>query len=307
MSQDAEVALAAPFLATTLSVNGDSSPAPVLTPGQTNAVTLSWTNTLAVPLTNATVSVQLSGAIKPGSISAQDGFYDSNANTVTFDQSTDPTLASLAPGASGTGTFSFQTAVTAGVRNPTVTFSTSIAGERVGQSNVPEQVHASASETASVSSAASLFAQALHSSGPITNSGPVPPAVGSATTYTVLWRLTDPGNDITNNIISATLPSYVAFTGVLSPASAAIIYDATSRTVSWRPGDLATGQSASVAFQVSFVPSSSQRGSAPELTSGATFSGFDRSAQVPISAQTAPVTTETVGDPGYSPNNADVQ
>lgn len=307
MSQDAEVAIMAPFLATSLSINGDSSSSPVLTPGATNTVTLSWTNTLTVPLTNATISVSLGGAVVPGSISTQNGFYDSNTNTVTFDQSTNPSLSSLPPGSSGQGTLTFRTALATGLRNPTVTLTTSIAGERVGQANVPEQVSSSAAITASVSSTVSLTAQSLHTSGSIRNTGPIPPSIGVPTTYTILWRLTDPGNDITSTSVTTTLPSYVTFTGVLSPASAALTYDASSRTVTWRPGDLSSGQTTSAAFQVSLTPSSSQSRSVPALTNTVTFSGFDRYAQVSIGAQASAVTTETVGDAGYTPTDASVQ
>jgi hypothetical protein len=306
MSQDAEVALTAPFLATTIAINGNSSASPVLSPGTTNTVTLSWTNTLSVPVTDASISVALSGAVVPNSIESTGGFYDSNTGAVTFDQNTDISLASLAPGASGVGSLSFQT-LPGGSSNPSVTLTVSIAGEEVGQSNVPEQVTASTVETANISSNVSLTTQALHSSGPIGNSGPIPPRVGSATTYTILWQLTDPGNDITDTNVSTTLPSYVTFTNQLSPANAAITYDSGSNTVTWKPGDLSTGQTATAAFQVSLTPSSSQSGNSPQLTSGTSFTGFDRYAQVQISAQADPVTTETTGDPGYSNADADVQ
>jgi hypothetical protein len=172
---------------------------------------------------------------------------------------------------------------------------------------VPQQVSASAVVTATVASSVSLVAQALHSSGPLTNTGPIPPKVGSATTYTILWRASDPGNDVTNAVVTATLPSYVTYASQVSPAGSALTYDSSTRALTWRPGDLASGQTASVAFQVSLTPSSSQKGAAPALTSGAAFSGFDRYAQVPVSAQAAPVTTETTSDAGYSPDNADVQ
>jgi hypothetical protein len=306
MEQDAEVAITAPFLATTLAINGDSSASPVLTSGTENTVTLSWSNTLDVPITDATISVGVTGAVAPGSIQSTDGFYDSNAGTVTFSQSSDPSLANLAPGASGIGSLSFETPA-AGQGGSSVTFTISIAGEQSGSSGVPEQVSASSVETANIASGVSLVAESLHSSGPITDSGPVPPTVGSPTTYTILWRLTDPGNDTTNNSVSATLPSYVTFTNQLSPASAAITYDNSSNTVTWKPGDLATGQTASAAFQVSLTPSSSQSGSAPALTSGVSYSGFDRYAQVQISSSAAALTTETTSDPSYNPSDADVQ
>ncbi|MGH7175200.1 MAG: hypothetical protein ACREGR_02490, partial [Minisyncoccia bacterium] len=147
MTQDATVAVAAPFLATALSLNGNTSASPTLSPSALNTATLSWQNTLDVPLTNATISLQLSGAVMPGSIETQDGFYDSSSNTITWSASTDASLESLPPGASGLGSFSFKTAPVGSAQNPSVTFTVSISGERAGQSGVPEQVTASQVET----------------------------------------------------------------------------------------------------------------------------------------------------------------
>ncbi|HVW82809.1 MAG TPA: hypothetical protein VHC68_02610 [Candidatus Paceibacterota bacterium] len=304
MTQDATAAIAAPFLATALSINGDTSASPTLAPGAHNTATLTWKNTLDVPLTGATISVALSGAVAPGSISSGNGFYDSSSGSIVFSPSTDASLGSLAPGASGIGSFSFDTAAAGGARAPSVTFTVSISGERAGQDNLPEQVTASQVETAAVAGSVSLVTETLHASGPIPNSGPLPPAPGAATTYTVLWQLTNPGNDIANPQVVATLPSYVSYTGQTSGAG--LSYDDAAHTVTWKPGDLASGGTAAAAFQLSFTPSTSQAGSAPPLTSAASFTGFDRYAQVPISAQADPATTETA-DPGATLEQADVQ
>jgi hypothetical protein len=304
MTQDATAAIAAPFLATALSLNGDTSAAPILAPGAHETATLSWRNTLSVPLTGATIRVAVTGAIAPDSLSTGDGFYDSSTGSIVFSPTTDPTLASLAPGASGLGSFSFETAAAGAGRSPSVTFTVSIAGERAGQDNVPEQVTASQVETATVAGSVSLVAEALHAAGPIPNSGPLPPAPGQPTTYTILWQLTNPGNDIANPQVSATLPSYVSYTGATSGPG--LSYDDAGRTVTWKPGDLASGASAVAAFQLSFTPSTSQEGSAPPLTSGASFTGFDRYAQVQINASAAAPTTATA-DPGATPAQGDVQ
>jgi hypothetical protein len=304
MSQDASTAIAAPFLATALSINGDTSASPTLAPGANNTATLSWRNTLSVPLANATIRVALTGDVVPGSISTGNGFYDSSTGSIIFSPATDPSLESLAPGASGLGSFSFETGAAGSARAPSVTFSVSISGERAGQDEVPEEVTASQVETASVSGAVTLTAVSLHAAGPIPNTGPLPPAPGQATTYTILWQVANPGNDIANPIVTATLPSYVSYTGQTSGQGLA--YDDVSRTVTWKPGDLASGSGATVAFQLSLVPSTSQEGSEPALTSGVSFTGFDRYAQVPLSASAPPPTTATA-DAGASSASADVQ
>jgi hypothetical protein len=308
MTQDVSVTIAAPFINTTLSVDGDTSATPILAPGKDHSVTISYENTLATSIANASIAVTLSGTgIDWDSVRTTNGFYDSASRTIRFSRDTDPSFAALSPGAKGTGAFSFKTPPAGATgSSPSITMTVSVAGTRTGESGVPEDVSASVTRTAKVSTTVSLAATALHSSGPFPNSGPVPPLSEEPTTYAIVWAAKDEGSPVAGGTVTATLPSYVTFTGKTS-GTGAISYDPASRTVTWNIGDFAPGASAQAAFQVSFLPSSSQKGQQPNLTSGATFSGYDRFAGVQVSAQAAPATTQTPGDPGYVPENATVQ
>ncbi len=308
MTQDAPVTIAAPFITTTLALNGNTGPNLVITPGNHQSVIVSYANTLATSVTDATISIALSGsAIDYNSIQTTSGFYNSADHTIIFSKDTDPSLAQMAPEASGVGAFTFATLPsTTLILAPTITFTISVSGTRVGQTNVPENVTASVSQNVKVATVATLIASALHSSGPLSNDGPIPPRAGQATTYTIEWNAQDNGSTIAGGTVSATLPSYVSYTGKTS-GTGSFSYDSTSRTVSWDIGDLVQGASAQGAFQVSIIPSTSQQGSVPMLTSPATFSGYDRFAGVQVNATADPSTTETIGDPGYVSSNATVQ
>ncbi|MHB0865560.1 MAG: COG1361 family protein [Minisyncoccota bacterium] len=305
MTQDATVVITAPFIATTLSLNGDSSPNVVMAPGSLQNVSLSYTNTLPTTVTNATVSVSVAGsAIDYNSIKTTNGFYNSANHTIVFSSDTDPALASLAPGASGVGSFTFSTLSSPTVA-PTVTFSISVSGTRVGQSNVPEQITSSATKVAKVATTVLLSSRAS-TAGPIQSSGPIPPRANQPTTYSIIWSAQNKGSAVAGGTVTATLPSYVSYTTKTS-GSGAFSYDSVSRTVSWSTGDLAQGAGVQGAFQVSLTPSTSQKGSMVTLTSAPAFSGYDRFAGVPVTATAPAATTETVGDPGYVPANAIVQ
>lgn len=308
MTQDASVTIAAPFLATALSINGASISQAVLSPGAQQSVSLSYTNTLATNITNATVSVTISGAaVNYNSIRTTSGFYRSSDHTIVFSRDTSPDLAVLAPGATGQGNFTFTTQPSdPSIRTPAVTFTISVAGTRVGQANVPEAVSASAQQTVNVASTVLLSAQSLHSSGPFSNSGPVPPVANTPTTYTIVWNATNEGSAVAGGTVSAILPSYVTFTG-RTTGSGTVAYDNASRTVSWNAGDFSQGSVAQAEFQVSLTPSTSQVGSTPILLGQSAFSGYDRFANVQITSQADPVTTEVKGDPGYVPSDASVQ
>ncbi|MBU6214832.1 hypothetical protein KGM48_03280 [Patescibacteria group bacterium] len=308
MAQDAPISIAAPFISTTLTLNGDASPNPIIAPGSIQSLKVAYTNTLPTNVANATITVTISGtAIDYSTIQTQNGFYNSTNHAIVFSRDTDPSLASLAPGASGYGTISFSTlSASALPASPSITLTTSVSGTRIGQSNVPEQVTASVTKVAKVSTFTTVSAASLHSSGPLGTSGPIPPRVGQMTTYTVQWSVQAHSSAIAGGTMSTILPSYVAYVGPTS-GSGDFSYDSKSRTVTWNIGDLAPSTSMAGAFQVSLVPSTSQKGMAPQLTGSASFTGYDRFAGTQITAIADPVTTETKNDPGYISTNAIVQ
>jgi len=305
MTQDATVTIAAPFIDTTLAVNGDTSGNMLLSSGRRQSVTVSYTNTLPTNVGNASVVIALSGtAIDYNSIQTTSGFYNSANHTILFSRDTDPSLAVLAPGASGVGAFTFATVPPESLAaSPTVNFTISVSGTRVGQSNVPETVNATVTKSFKVITAIVFIAASRHTAAPLTTAGPIPPRAEQSTTYAIVWTAQSKGSAVADGTVTAVLPSYVSYTG-LTTGKGAFVYDEKSRTVSWNLGDLAQGGSAEGAFQVSLTPSLSQKGSAPNLTGQATFSGYDRFAGTRVSSVADPVTTETTGDPGYVPDAA---
>jgi hypothetical protein len=267
---------------------------------------LSYSNTLSTTVTNASITVSVSGsAVDYDSINTTNGFYNSADHTIVFSRETDPALSSLAPGASGIGTFTFMT-LPVGTTAPTVTLALSVSGTRIGQTSVPERVTVSAIKTAKVATTVFLSALSSRTAGVFASNGPVPPRANQATTYAIVWSVQNKGSAIAGGTVKATLPSYVSYTGSTSGAGT-FSYDEVSRVVTWEVGDVAQATRAQGIFQVSLTPSTSQRGTVVSLSSAASFSGHDRFAGVSVSAGSDPVTTETKGDVGYLPANGVVQ
>ncbi|OGG62225.1 hypothetical protein A3C19_03070 [Candidatus Kaiserbacteria bacterium RIFCSPHIGHO2_02_FULL_54_22] len=308
MTQSAAVVVAAPFIHTTLALNGDTRADAVVSAGSLQSVTVTYTNTLATSITNAVVTVAVSGsAVDYDSIRSSNGFYNSSDHSIVFSRDTDPSLAQLSPNASGIGAFTFSTLPANSLaQSPAVIFTISVSGTRIGQANVPENVSSTMTKIVKVATTVAFSAYSLHRSGPFGNTGPIPPKADQATTYTVMWNVQNTGSAVAGGAVSATLPVYVSYTEKTGGAGS-FSYDDKSRTVTWNTGDFAQGASAQGAFQVSLTPSTSQKGSAPALTSTASFSGYDRFAGVQVKASAEPVTTETTRDPGYVLTNAIVQ
>lgn len=306
MNQDTTVGISAPFISTALKINGEEAAVTVPAGGR-QSVSVSYANTLPTSVSNVQVAVAIAGAaVDYKSVETSRGFYRSADHTVVFSQDKDPGLASLAPGDSGLGSFTFVTLPPGAASSPTIILTISVSGTRVGQSNVPEQVQASFTKTLKVITAVSLVVETAHTAGPLANTGPIPPKADQATTYSILWTVKNPGSAVAEGVVTATLPSYVTYTGKTA-GTGSFVYDPTSRRVTWSAGNIPAGGATQGVFQVSIVPSISQRNNAPTLTGPASFTGFDRFASVSVKASGGAATTEAKADPGYVSANGVVQ
>lgn len=287
-----------PFISATLAVAGKTGSTVSVSPGQNIQGTINWKNNLSDSVSNIEVQLKLSGPVlDTKSVESANGFYQSSDNTITWTSAQDPSLAQVAPGASGQLSFSFATLApgTGGTiyTNPKVTLSLSIKGTR-GTEQSPESVSAISTTDVVLGSLLSLDAQSLYGQGVYNNSGPTPPRAETATTYTVQWTAKNSSNAIANANVSAVLPPYVTY----KDGQAGVSYDAASRTVRWDLGELKAGTGYTSAartaqFQVVLNPSASQVGQTPALTGATVLSGTDRFAQIQVSAQAQAPTTAT--------------
>jgi hypothetical protein len=305
-SQTTPITVARPFLAVALSLNHSNTDPTIIIPGEAVSGIVTWVNSLMSAMSNAQVTIKLTGnALDPSSVLASNGFYNSSSNTILFTQQTDPSLTVLNPGDTGNGVFSFTTKTGAAfntLRNPTVQLSVSVSGTPVGGSQ--QSITNTLTNTVKVATDLELATRIVHSTGPFPNSGPWPPVPNQPTTYTVLMSVTNTVNSIGGATATMILPSYVTFTGKLTPTDGSLTYDETSRTVTWHIGDVPPGTGTATppqtaAFQISVTPSVSQSQTTPILVGNQTLTGTDRftSAQV---GNTAPALTTQAGtDPAY--------
>jgi len=309
MTQSATITIARPFLATVLSVNGSISGNTVVSAGVPIRATLAWKNTLDVPITNARIEVKISGTPFDQKINVSSGQYQSANQTIVFSRDSDSSFALLAPGASGIGAFTFTPlAPTATSTNkdikPSIHLSVSVSGQRLGPDNVAQTISSTVTRSIKMSTRLAIDAYAIYSSGEFANSGPIPPRANEATTYTIVWSVRNTLNDVAGASVTANLPASVSFIGNVSPNNNSVTYDEGAHTVTWNIGDFSAGSSRTSSFQVSLTPSTSQYGIAPTLINEPLFVGFDRFAQVNVSATVNAVTTDLSHDTKYQNVNA---
>lgn len=138
--------------------------------------------------------------------------------------------------------------------------------------------------------------------GGIVNSGPIPPEAGQTTTYSVVWQVKNYFNDLKNVKVKAILPKSVTLSDAIFPEDQAsyFSFDSASREIVWLVGNLSSGASSSLTFQIALTPSSLQKGTIANLMSPATIFGEDQSTGAMSQGVTSPVSANLLGDSGSS-------
>ena len=288
MSVQQDVAIQKPFISLTISVDSDNTTKDFIGEfGRSHQVVVTWFNNLTVPVTNAVITIHLSGnAYDKKSVSPGNGLFRSVTDDIILSQQTNPALASLGAGESGSATFSIipkdlSTGSNLAV-NPTINISANVSGDRSQESQVPESLTVVASRKILVSSTMTLSGRIVRSTGPFKNTGPVPPQVDQETTYTVLWTVNNTSNSVNNTKVTAVLPPYIKWLGNVSPSNEDVSYDKNSGTVSWNIGSLnaSSGSNSSsrrreVDFQISLLPGANLVGQTPVLVNQSTLTASD--------------------------------
>ena len=304
------------FLGLTVSIGGRTGSGIVIAPGETVNVSIGWQNNLSTAITDAVVVARLTGLNIDGTtVRSSDGFYRSSDGVVIWDKTTTKNvLGNVASGARGALTFSFQAPAGSDVeaiRNPALIITVNASGKRVSEEGVPENLQATAVQRIGLASALALTAQGLYYANPFVSTGPLPPKANTETTYAIAFTVTNTTNPISNAKLTATLPSYVRWTGIYSPASENLTFNQSDGTVTWDIGTINAGVGIGgslprqSAIAVGLTPSTSQIGQEPPLLLNIMLTGVDN-AGTPVSRAIQNVTTNINGDPGFNSTQATV-
>lgn len=310
--------IARPFIGLGIALNKQSGedPASAL-PGETVNVAISWVNNLTTAVENAVLVASLDGFNIDGrTVRTTDGFYRSTDNTVLWDKSTTRgELANLAPGQRGTVNFSFEVPgeqELLDVRDADLTITVHAAGKRVSQVGVPETLQATAKRAVKLESNVRFVVQGFYYANPFGSVGPLPPKVNEETTYAVVFTVANTSNRIEDAVLTGTLPPYVRWIGVYSPAGEILDFIASDGGVKWDIGDIVAGAGVGsapprqVAFAVGFTASASQIGQEPPLVRNLKLTGYDTFVEKNITRDHLDITTNLLDDPGFSTTESQV-
>lgn len=293
---DVGVQMEDPFLGITVSVNGKENDIVVIEPKESAVVRINFTNTLNDTLYDGIVEAKLDGnALNEITINSAEGFYDSTTNTITWDSVDVGSLSELLPGGSSQVDFQLVSSKDA-AQTPEINLEVSVKGRRVFEDRVPQELNGGVSRIIRVESAVTFASSVLHSAGPFTNTGPVPPVAEEVTQYTLDLSVENGSNDITLAEVTAVLPPYVTWLD-LKTADDVVVYDAVNRLMTWTIGDMDANTRETASVQVSVTPSLNQIGTVPNILESQQFKATDRFTGTVLRASTPAITTMLLEDP----------
>lgn len=295
-----EIAIKKPFISLSIAVNGNKDEEVVARRDSPIRVDLSYINNLQVPVQDVTITLNLSGlALDKNGVEPEAGFYQSINNTVLWDKSSVTALQEVAPGEGGTVSLTLTPKQNTIIKNPEIILTGNVNGRRVEEGNVPEEIVATVTRHIKMQSDVALISASSYSSGPIKNTGPIPPKAEKETTYTVTWTITNGSNDLTDTAVKASLPLYVRFLGEVTPSSEDLVFNKVGGTVTWNAGVVRAGVGSSlpvktVSFKVGLTPSVNQVGQTPILVNETSLETNDRFTDTSINLSRPALTTRTV-------------
>ena len=312
-----DMKIAEAFLGLSISVGGRTGTSVAAAPGETVNVSIGWRNNLSTAITDAVIVARLSGIqIDGAAVKVPRGFFRSSDSSVIWDKTTTGgSLASMPSGSSGAVDFSFMvpdSSTLETIRNPSLTITVNAAGKRVSEGDVPQNLQSTATQRVAVASALTVAAQGLYYANPFGSVGPLPPQTEVETTYAIVLTLTNTTNAILNARLTATLPPYVRWIGIYSPASENLVFNQNDGAVTWNVGTIDAGVGVSgtlprqAAIAIGFTPSTSQIGQEPVLLQNITLTGTDAATGASVSRILSNVTTNIAGDPGFNSTQATV-
>lgn len=293
---------------------GDNLPLSNVSFGDNVRLRLIYKNNHSIPLSNVSVEAKVSGPIDFSTLFANGGL-SAGPERIRWTATTEQKLSSVDPGAEGDLFLSFnlkrsKDVLTGSSQNQEVIIEVTIDAEKTQAIDV--NLLNTQKFTLPINANILFQAKALYTGPLIANSGPIPPKVGVATTYTIAWELEAQGNNLTDAKVKGILPPYVRWTNVLAPTDEKISFRKETGEVLWDAGSVSVsglnGENVRrVFFQIEFIPSESQSGNSAELLSKVTGTAIDTFTKKElIISGPAQLTTNLIDDFGVPLNSGTI-
>ncbi len=225
---------------------------------------------------------------------------DNDNNQIIFTKNEIPNLASLAPQASGIIDFRIKTKSQAvsQIKNSTIKSSAQAKINQIQGKQFDTTISSNILiNTLNTDVSLQYQSRYFDDNKIAVGAGPIPPQVGSTTTYKLNVRAKTIIHDIQDVVISTNLPSNVIWNDKYNISTGTLIYDPNTKTINWSINKLPTGIDINADFEVTITPTPEEINKILILSNGVNFSGVDSVTSNQIQKNTTPVTTMLDSDP----------
>ncbi len=291
-------------------VNGNNDI--VADPGESLNYVISYKNDSSLGMRDVIVTLTLDTTyLDISKLQLGEGFYDQNTKKIIWKASDIPALARLEPGQSGTISFSVPVVrefpTNTNPKNITIRSLATIDSPDVKTTLTGNKTIGSNLLQVKVGALVALQVVPLFSGDHITNSGPLPPVVGSETTYTVRTKVASSSNDLSQARMTFVLPSGVVYKEKSYPGGETVEWNARTNELIWQVGILASGKEKEFQFQVAITPNASQVGKDVELVKTATFTAKESFTKKDVTTQRSEIKNSLHEDKGVTETNGFVK
>lgn len=304
----ATIAIATSPLSLKISLNGETDY--VSKADDSVVYSLTYLNNTDIALRDVVVKAQLIGAMFDFSTLQSPAAFRSTDNTLIWNASNAPQLATISAGQSGSVSFTIKTKSVYPIKRLSDRSFTLKVAASIESPTVPNFV--SAEKTFSVTSLESkVSGQAVidtkayfrDATSGILNKGPFPPKVNQPTQYTVHWLITNQATDIKDVEVKAFLGGNVRYVGVSKVTGGSDpVYNERTQEMIWKIDRIpaTTGvisRPLEVIFQIEATPSTSDKGRLMPLIGETTLRAIDEFTGIELFAKDIAITTGLPDDP----------
>jgi uncharacterized repeat protein (TIGR01451 family) len=239
------------------------------------------------------------------------GIFDEATRSLIWKASDIGEFKSLAPGQSGTLTFSVPVVKDFSgqgqVKNKVIVSQVKIDSPDVAATLDQNKIIGSSTLGVKLGTLVGVTVLGYHNDDIFHNTGPVPPEVGEETSYTLMWRVTNPLNELTQAKLTATLPGYIKWKNTKTPEGESVAYNERANELVWNIGSMGAGSTKEVSLQVFFTPSRNQIDRDFLLLDKALLTGEDTFAKKVINLPVSSKNSYLPEDPSLTGNHNKVQ
>jgi hypothetical protein len=288
------------FLEITLA---DTTAEGIVSAGEIVRGELRFKNNLPSGISNLNIELSILGkAVDERTISASRGSYRGIDKKIVWTPSSFDKLKFLAPGEEGKIDFQFKVleklpVLSSKDKNFLIRLNAKISAAKPPPEYKDIDFSSEYSAELKVASPFGFSRKGFYYHSDLKNSGPMPPRVGRKTTYTIVFSLASPSDDISNLEIRAPLFPYVEWENKFLPQEADIKFDPSSSELILKIPKLEAGSGVlkparEVSFQIGVTPSPPHIGASPLILGEARAVGFNEFTGKEIQSKIPALTTE---------------